>query len=356
MMSTTDRNGAADLRNTTGREEEGGEGGGSEHSDEDAPQPISLADLQTYYEDNDLTSVTGITTCTSYFTQLATDDTSERQPLHSTVAIQNLNPHVSGPDPHWGAASCLRLPSIREISRINNEPSMTGAATDSGVAGSLDSNQPPEISLVNSRGPENSANAGGSLMEVEKENKAPLYQNSQPGLAKSEVDSGLVPSPDHAHFGHTPSKQDAVKLHEQGKHSNFQDPHASTPTTKPSITPSRYSTSHLHRNNFGVPLFVNQKVSTCRHPFLCGNLLPSHLRLLPPRQTPPITSSSNGGTPSRLTRFTNPFVSSGSGVRGHAPLFPEEVVRRKATLKTQLQFCSESLCKLFAVLPSCVLV
>ncbi|CAI8038950.1 Protein aurora borealis [Geodia barretti] len=197
------------------REEGEEEGGGSGNSSEDAPQPISLGDLQTYYDD-DLTSVTGITTCTSYFTRLATDDSrsaSDRQPLHSTVAIQNLNPQISVPDPHWGAGR-LRLPSIREISRINNEPSMTGTATDSGVAGSLDFNQPPGASLGNSRGPENSANAG-SLMEQEKDNKATSYKNSQPPLAKSEVDSGLVPSPDHthgdhAHIGHTPRKCGAV--------------------------------------------------------------------------------------------------------------------------------------------------
>ena len=329
------------------REEGEEEGGGSGNSSEDAPQPISLGDLQTYYDD-DLTSVTGITTCTSYFTRLATDDSrsaSDRQPLHSTVAIQNLNPQISAPDPHWGAGR-LRLPSIREISRINNEPSMMGTATDSGVAGSLDFNQPPGASLGNSRGPENSPNIA-SLMEQEKDNKATSYKNSQPPLAKSEVDSGLVPSPDHthgdhAHIGHTPRKYGAVKPHEQG--SRYQDqlfPQVSTPVTEkpPNITPSRYSNSHLHRNKFGVPLFVSQKFSTCHHPLFCGNFLP---KLLPPRQTPPLTSSREA-TPSRLTGFPNWFGEfvGGGGRGGHAPLFPEEVIRRKATLKAQLQFCSE---------------
>jgi hypothetical protein len=316
------------------------EGGGSGSSSEDPPQPISLGDLQTYYDD-DLTSVT---TCTSYFTQLATDDShsvSDRQPLHSTVAVQNLNPQISAPDPHWGAGR-LRLPSIREISRINNEPSMTGTTVDSGVAGSLDWNQPPGVSLGNSRGPENSANVG-SLMEQEKDNKATSYQNSQPQLAKSEVDSGLVPSPDHTHCDHAPRKYGAVKPHEQDVGSRFQDrpfPQVSTPVTEkpPNITPSRYSNSHLHRNKFGVPLFISQKFSTCHHPLFCGNFLP---KLLPPRQTPPLTSSREA-TPSRLTAFPNwlgEFVGGGGG-GGHAPLFPEEVIRRKATLKAQLQFCS----------------
>ena len=321
-------------RETAEREGEGGERGENQTNSEDLPQPISLADLQTYCEE-DLTSVTGITTCTSYFTQLATDDsrsTSERHPLHSTVAVQNSHPLVSD----WRTAR-LRLPSIREISQIN-DPSIMGAATDSGVAGSLDFNQPPGSSLMNSRGPGNSGGIG-SPMQKERENGATSRQNSQPQLVKSEVDSGLVPSPDHAPIGHTPKKDDTPNPREQGSSWRPQDaPQASTPVSRrPNITPSRYSTSHLHRNKFGVPLFVSQKFPTCRHPLLCGNLLPSQLRLLPPRQTPPTSAtSSREETPSRLTGLPNWFGESPGG-SGHTPLFPDEVIRRKATLKAQLQ-------------------
>ena len=311
-----------------------GDEGGSEDS-EGIPQPISLADLQTC--EDDLTSVTGVTTCTSYFTQLATDDSrNDRQPLHSTVAVLNPNPSIPTVDPHRGAAAHLRLPSIREISRIN-EPSIVGAGTtDSGVVGSMDINPPPS-----SRGTGISTD-----LDSPAENMAVKSRQQQLAI-RSEVDSGLVPSPDHAHTDHTHIDEVApTKREEMGAVGFNFNPQPTTTPGEPTAacthhktqgpTPSRYSTTHLHRNKLGVPLLVSQKFPANR--LLHGNFLPSHPRLLPSRQTPPPMTSSREVTPSRLPDWFGGLL--GQDV-GHTPIFPEEVVRRKATLKAQLQFCSE---------------
>ena len=313
----------------------------AERDSDDVPQPISLADLQTCEEE--LTSVTGVTTCTSYFTQLATEDShSDRpQPLHSTVAVQNSNPLFHPTDP-LRKTGHLRLPSIREISRIN-EPSIMGVtpSSDSGVAGSMDINQPHVASLSASREPGTSAAI--SLTEQERERAGLKSQKQAPTATKSEtVDSGLVPSPDHAHNGHTHLRDNLIKT-EVGVEFKFNPRPTSTPG-EPSThccrtdrhTPSRYPATHLYRNKMGVPLLISQKFPA-NFPPLCGILLPSQPKLLPLHQTPP----SSKFTPSRLTGFSNWFDKSPGRSGSHTPLFPEEVIHRKEALKAQLQFCSE---------------
>ena len=334
---------------------------------EDLPQPLTMADLQTF--EDDLTSVTGVTTCTSYFNQLATDDgdshtTNERQPLHSTVAIPNSawNPSIATVEPQVGAAY-LRLPSIREISRIN-APSMS--VTDSGVAASSDFNQPTGGSLTQltniggaGRGALHSINhVAPTDLEHEK-----LPENKQMEKVPSEiekgqighrsrlgdgcVDSGLVASPDQVRESDGgPREMGGVSTARQPLNEHFTPRgnrlHSNLPTHSTSITPSRYSTI---RNRLGVPLAFTQKsVFANNRAFLRGNILPSHLKLTPalPLSSPGLPSHRVSSTPTRHTGSSNWFGGLLTAQNGlTSPIFPEEVVRKKEALKARLQFCSE---------------
>ena len=356
---------------------------GENESSEELPQPLSIADLQTE-NDDDLTSITGITTCTSYFTQLATEDgdsnaASERQqPLHSTVAVPNSvwNPSIIAAEPHWGAhlaedntAGCHRLPSIREISRINT-PSMN--ATDSGVAASSYFNQPTGGSLAQLT---SSGGVGGALnstkplsadLEYRKraenertehkrsENSDNLQRHQRPGsqsrLLSSEVDSGLATSPDQnaAPAGLRPEgtrgATDVGPLKWRPPLTKPPTPVStlhSHPPRSSSVTPTRYSTIQFYRNHLGVPLAVTQKSGFySNRALLRSDVLPSQLKFSPfsfPR-------SPGSLTPNRHTSCSNWFGGGGS-VTGQAgfssPGFPDEVLRKKETLKAKLQFCSK---------------
>ena len=335
--------------------EEGGRGGGEREtrdrsdsgSSDDLPQPISMADLQTF--EDDLTSVTGVTTCTSYFTQLATDDAGlgqahcEGQPLHSTVAVppnSTWNPSITSMEPHQGAAR-LRLPSIREFSRIN-APSMN--ATDSGVAASSDFNQYTGASLTTSGGPgEGVPNSTNCEAPTGLENNKPprkdpkrdnVCDNEITGHQCQIIDSGLVPSPNQLH-GENRWGQDT----EHGLSSR--PPRLSTgkidpkplPVSNTRITPSRYSNIQLYRSKLGVPLAITQKSIPGNNRTLLRNdhILPSQL---PTFTSPGLPSSHRAHphhTPSRHTRVGESLT---------RPIFPEEVIRKKEMLKTQLHFCS----------------
>ena len=319
----------------------GGVGGGSESSD-DLPQPISLADLQTFEED--ATSLTRVTSCTGYLTQLVTTDddgdsqmaaTLGGQPLHSTVAPQDSTWNPLTTDPLHQGAPRFRLPSIREISRINGP--LAHSATDSGVAvASSDFNQPPGASLTNSGG------AGGGEINT----GTPKHPESNNG--EKEVDSGLVPSPDHAHTEEEIPREMGGVTRPGLRPLNVPP---STPFTLPqstSVTPSRYSTIQMYRNRLGMPLAVTQKsIFTNHRPIFCSShsLLPSQLRLTP-TQSSSSSSPRSGVTAcdraaARTPSKTGFYYESLAGRT--SPVFPEEVIRKKASLKAQLQFYSESM-------------
>ena len=352
---------------------------GSESS-EGLPQPLSLADLQTETYEDDLTSVTGVTTCTSYLTQLTTDTTdshmvNERQPLHSTVAIPNSmwNP-LTSLEPHQGAPlmddnARYRLPSITEISRIN-APSMN--VTDSGVAASSYFNQPTGGSLtqLTHSGGIGVLNSTNIAPTANQENEKPRENQQmgcdsrksdchvvghQSGGLRTEVDSGLVASPDpeqgEGEFrvtGQAAPRQPLDMLSTSpGKfHSSI------PPRTTATITPSRYSGINLYRNRLGVPLAVTQKsIFGNNRTFLRGNVLPSQLKLASGLPFPfPNTSPSLSGrtrschTPSRQTGSSNWLGRSLTGQKGvsHSPIFPDEVIKKKETLKARLQFYSKT--------------
>lgn len=343
------------------------ENGGVFETSDDQPQPISLADLQTF--EDDLTSVTGVTTCTSYFTHLATmtEEDSQtggpctRQPLHSTVAIPNSthNPLMTATtDASYQGASRFKLPSIREISRINVPSTAPSLNSDSGVAvGSSDYSQLPGGSLINNRGVGGrEINSGTPRHQEDKENAICREQNFK--FAKSDVDSGLVPSPDPAHIDH------AHKEHQQEMggvsrpaFTNINKPSTTQTNLPPSSTPSRYSSIQLYRNKLGVPLAITQKsIFTNHRPinYYSGHtILPSQLKCTPSPVGVVTSSDKVTRTPNRpgSSSYTNWFCrsltgqcSGGSGRSTMATspsLFPEDVIRRKATLKAQLQFCSE---------------
>ena len=355
---------------------------GSETSD-DLPQPLSMANLQTETYEDDLTSVTGVTTCTSYFTQLATDDgdsnaANERQPLHSTVAIPNSvwNPLTTA-EPHQGApftednmAACYRLPSIREISRIN-APSMN--ATDSGVAASSYFNQPTGGSptqLTNSGGTGalNSTNRA-PIAGLENDENRQTDKNSKKNgvdiaqkhgeigcrstLVRSEVDSGLVTSPDQDPRGGC-ERDTGGLLRSRPPFSKPSTPgdklHSNLPPHSTNITPSRYSAIQLYRNRLGVPLAITQKSAFNNRTFLRSSVLPSQLKLTPalplslPRTSPGLSNKVKASrTPTRHTGYSNWVGGSVIGQNGFttSPIFPDEVVRKKEMLKARLQFCSK---------------
>ena len=337
-------------------------------SSEDLPQPLSVADLQTY--EDDLTSVTGVTTCTSYFTQLATDDVdshtaNERQPLHSTVAVPNStwNPSIAATvEPHQGAAH-LRLPSIREISRIN-APSLM-SITDSGVAASSDFNQPTGGSLTNIGGTGGGAITHTATTDQEHgeppqnkqlEKTTSEIQNSKIGrrsrLAGGCMDSGLDASPDQdlrdgddkgspREVGGASTARQPLDKHSTPSGGTRVDLHFPAHSST-SITPSRYSTI---RNRLGVPLAFTQKsVFANNRSLLRGNILPSQLKLTSalPLSSPALPSYRASSTPTRHTGSSNwlgGLLTAKNSLT--SPIFPEEVVRKKETLKARLQFCSE---------------
>lgn len=346
---------------------------GSESS-EGLPQPLSLADLQTETYDDDLTSITGVTTCTSYLTQLVTDTTeshmvNERQPLHSTVAIPNstwnpltsLEPHQGAPD---NTAAPYRLPSITEISRIN-APSMN--VTDSGVAASSYFNQPTGGSLtqLTHSGGIGVLNSTNIAPTANQENEKPQENQQigcdcrksvsrvvdhQSGVLRTEVDSGLVASPDPEqgvggegdvrHIGQAVPRQPLDVLSKSpGKF------HSTIPPRTATITPSRYSGITLYRNRLGVPLAITQKSI-----YLRGNVLPSQLKLasaLPfpfSNTSPSLSRARSCHTPSRQTSSSNWLGRSLTSQKGlsPSPIFPHEVIKKKETLKTRLQFYSKT--------------
>ena len=358
--------------------ERDGEKAESSDSDNDLPQPLTMADLHT--SEDDLTSVTGVTTCTtSYFTQLATDDghtLGEKQPLHSTVAIppnSTLNPLTTTTDPQWGATR-LRLPSIREISRIN-APSMN--ITDSGVvAASSDFNPPTGGHLTTSQGGSvgglNSMNHSSPYEDMEREQmeictKTNFFSEEyshKSHRTKDEVDSGLAPSPAPATSSrHTEEGEEGAEVHEMNLNRVTTQgqtlgnmctvPRDAVPGSAPqpncrrtNITPSRYSTTQLPKNRMGLPLAITQKsIFTTNRTVLrhSHNILPSQLKLAPAILSPGL-SSPGDAIHRRGSGCSNWFSESLTGCPTESrtsPIFPEAVLQKKETLKAQLNFCSK---------------
>lgn len=338
-------------------------------SSENLPQPLTMADLQT--SEDDFTSVTSVTACTSYFTQLATEDghtLEERHPLHSTVAIppnSTLNPLIATTETLHEAAR-LRLPSLREFSRIN-APSMN--ITDSGVAASSDFYPPTGGHLTTSQGAGvgglNSMNRSSPNKHMEREQMEICTKTStfsgeycpHSHRTRCEVDSGLAPSP--APSPGSRHTEEGEELQEMGGVRTQGGPLGSMSTTaandgmvhfapqandkRTNITPSRYSTIHLHRTRMGLPLVITQKsILTGNRTILRNshNILPSQLKLAP-AILPPGLSSPHDTIHRHGSRCSNWFGESPTSCPTDSPIFPEAVLQKKETLKAQLNFCSK---------------
>ena len=369
-----------------GREEEGAT---TRDMSEEIPQPLSLADLQT--ETYDLTSITAATTCTSYFTQLVTEDGDsnvlhERHPLHSTVANPNslwnpstvLDPH-KGPQFAEATAGLHMLPSIREISRIN-APSMN--ATDSGVATSGTSlsrltgndgmgtnvtrqpNMEEERQVKEEEEGKVSSEGSGGLQRRRLESHSLASCSRLPSIAEGEckmeeeggrrqggrsgVDSGLVFSPEQDLGQGSLRRQEVVsKLPLTKPPTPVGPPRSCSPYTH-TKTPSRCCLMQPCRGRMGGPLTINSKSGFTSRAILHTNVLPSQVRL---PSTSPLSlpcslglsvrgKSSASNTPNRYTGSSNWFggyVTCQSGLTS----MPEEVLRKKEMLKAKLHLCSK---------------
>ena len=341
------------------------------------PQPLSLADLRTETCD-DLTSITAITTNTSYFTQLTREDDSvavrDQLPLHSTVALPNpaWNPPNTH-DPHRGlhpvegagtGGTQLVLPSIREISRIN-APSLN--ATDSGVAASSEFNPTRGASLeqlsasdkqgpVKQTGLEEGKESGRGEKEIcgSHELKSVAFHPQQ----RNEADSGLVFS---TPFQHTFSSErptcrevtPVTRLPPSNPPRLVSTALSCQPLRTHGTTPSQHSSALLGGTRVGEPLVVSQKPGLTTRGLVHGDILPSQLKLPSPSplsfsRSPGLTPASKTGvarTPNRYAGFQNWFSTCRS-LTTHTgstrtPGFPSDILRKKEVLKARLQFCSE---------------